>query len=82
MPSYWTQRSIGYWLADLFVAAIIVVVVGTVGVWLGTLASVLVLAGITAVAFMRQARNNAYGGPGGTVFGEDHLERTERIRRY
>ncbi len=67
MPSYWTGRFIGYWSADLFVAAIVMLAIGGVGVWLGTLASILALAGITAVAFMRQARNNAYGGPVGTV---------------
>ena len=51
MPSYWTGRFIGYWSADLFVAAIVMVVIGAIGVWLGTLASILALAGITAVAF-------------------------------
>lgn len=54
MSSYWTGRNIKYWSANLLVASIAMVIIGAVGVWLGTLASILALAGITALAFGRR----------------------------
>jgi hypothetical protein len=73
MPSYWTGRSIGYSFADLFVAAIFMVVIGAAGFWLGALASIVALAGITAVVLMRHARKIAYGGLAGAVLNAARL---------
>jgi len=57
----------GFLLADLFVATIAMLVVGSIGIWLGPLAASIAVAGLLAVSFMRQARTMASGGPMNTV---------------
>jgi hypothetical protein len=49
------------------VAAIFMVAIGAIGVLLGTLPSIVALAGVLGVIFMRHARKIAYGGLGGAV---------------
>ncbi|MGO9267612.1 MAG: hypothetical protein ACLQBA_22470 [Candidatus Binataceae bacterium] len=51
----------------MFAAALAMIVIGVISVWLGTLDSILALAGLTAVAFMRAARYKADGGTVGRV---------------
>ena len=67
MASYWTGHRMGFLLADLFVATIAMLVVGSIGIWLGPLAASIAVAGLLAVSFMRQARTMASGGPMNTV---------------
>jgi hypothetical protein len=57
----------GLILADLLAAAVAMVVVGSIGVWLGPLAASIAVAELLAVAFMRQARKMAEGGPLNTM---------------
>jgi hypothetical protein len=73
MFSYWTGRSIGYWAADCLFAAILMTIVGAVGFWLGTAASMLLLAGLSAAAYMRLARFAADGGQTGRVLSAERL---------
>ncbi len=63
MNSYWSGRRIGLLLADVFSAAALMLVIGLIGYLCGTFVSAIVLSGILAVAFMRQARSMAHGGP-------------------
>jgi hypothetical protein len=63
MASYWSGRSIGYWAADFTVATVVMIIFGSIGFFFGTLASIVALAGLLAVIYMRQSRINIYGGP-------------------
>jgi hypothetical protein len=67
MGSYWSGYRMGLILADLFAAAVAMLVVGSIGILLGPLAASVAVGGLLAVSFMRQARTMAEGGPLNTM---------------
>jgi hypothetical protein len=76
--SYWSGWRIGLLLADVFAAGVVMLVIGLVGYLCGTFVAVIVLSGILAVAFMRQARTMAHGGPASSLLRAERIVITDQ----
>jgi hypothetical protein len=61
--NYWSAERYGFLIADIIQAIVLMAAIGLIGIVWGTFISVIVLSAIVAIAYMRQARTMAYGGP-------------------
>jgi hypothetical protein len=62
MVSYWSGSRLVALTADVAVATPVMLLVGLIGIWLGTLAAVLATVGLATVGYMRHSRVMALGG--------------------
>jgi hypothetical protein len=63
----------GFLVADLFAAAIAMLIVGSIGLWLGPLPAAMAVGGILTVLSMRQARRMESGRPMNTALTVDSV---------